>query len=188
MRTQTLGLVTTAIIAAVICTSSVEARAGSVARSLGRGAGRSVERSVGRNAVRGVARSAERAVSKRVVARAARQPLGPLHTFRKPVLLERFTMHPRLDRAQGLGAESFWRRARPGRIPTAATARRQLNIRHPVTHVERVRARPGWRYHERPVRGGVRGSREAVLHAPLSGGMLRVQRKLVPGAAFPYRR
>jgi len=134
-----------------------------------------VSRGASRNAARtlpkpGIAGSrVGRGTVRSVTPNGGRQVLGPLHAFRRPVTLERFTRRPRLDVSRGLARpHSYFRRVHPGRPPSAPTARRELAIRHSVTHRELLRVQPGTKYHERPVRGGKRSQREVILenHVP----------------------
>jgi len=115
-----------------------------------------------------VAKSATKQILQRVVG--VRQKLGPLHRFRKPQVLIRWSNSPHLDKARGLPTKKyksphvFTQYPRPGRKPSPVTAQRNLNIPHKVTYWEKIRVAPGTRYHMRPVLGGKRGSKEVILH------------------------
>ncbi len=108
----------------------------------------------------------------------ARRPLGPLHTFKEPTPLERFTRRPRLDRSRGLRPDSFWARPGQGRKGTAEHVRRKYEIPHRVTRREEFVASPGTRYHERPVKGAPRGSREVILHERVPGSHVTLRERL----------
>jgi len=112
--------------------------------------------SLGKAAARGAARSIAKALP--------RQKLGPIHRFRKPTPLERFTNKPKTDLRKGLDPHSFWTRPEPGPKGSAAHVRKELNIPHSVRRGERMTAPPGTRYHERPIRGAHGRKRETILH------------------------
>lgn len=124
-------------------------------------------KAVGRAASKRAATSA--AVKKEV---AGRQKLGPIHTFKKPTVLERATNRPATDKIRGLGGSGkhvFARHPKVGRRGTAEHIQKELNISHPVKTWEKIAVQPGVKYHERPIRGGEKNMREVIIHGRVPG-------------------
>jgi len=121
-------------------------------------------------------RAAARGALKRGVI--SRQRIGPLHSFRKPARLERFTNKPRTDKARGLRKHSFWIRPHAGRRASAAHVQKKLNIPHRVKRRETFEAKPGTEYHERPIKGGRGHIREVILERPVSGKPIKLRERL----------
>jgi hypothetical protein len=130
-----------------------------------------------------LARSASKRFAQRTAFSSA-QRLGPLHTFRKPVVLERFTRSPRLDKLKGLPLEKdshhvFARRIHPGRKGSAEHIQKALNIPHPIKQRETFLAPAGTRYHERSVLGGQKGQREAIIEGRVSPLSIQVKERVI---------
>jgi len=139
-----------------------------------------------------VGKAVRRAVTKRAatvvkkqVNKAVRQKLGPIHTLKKPTIVERFTNRPATDKARGLGGKGkhvFTRRPRVGRKGTAEHIKKELNIHHPVKQRQKIVLPPGTQYHERPIRHGEAYSREVIVHGRIPGKAVKVIKEKLPHA------
>lgn len=133
-------------------------------------------KAVGRAASKRAATSA--AVKKEVT---GRQQLGPIHTFKKPTVVERYTNRPATDKIGGLGGKGqhvFTRHPSVGRRGTAEHMQKELNIPHPVKQREVIKVSPGMKYHERPIRGGEAHKREVIIHGRVPGKGVKLGDKL----------
>lgn len=130
-----------------------------------------------------VARSASKRLAQRTAISTVRR-LGPLHTFRKPIVLERFTNAPRLDKLKGLPLEKnshlvFTRRIHPGRKGSAEHIQKALNLPHPVKRRETIRVPAGTRYYERPNAGGQPGERETIIKGKVGPSSIQVREPVI---------
>ena len=107
-----------------------------------------------------------------------RRPLGSRHYFQENTRLERYTNRPRTDKLLGLRKHSFWTRSHPGRRATAANVQRKLSIPHPVRNREVITVPPRTAYHERPIKGGLRRSREVILEKRVPGKRIELKGRL----------
>lgn len=105
----------------------------------------------------------------------SRQPMGPLHEFKRPTPLERWTNSPKTDARRGLRPHSFW--VRPDRGPKGGSQylKDKLNLDHSVKQREQMAVSPGTKYHERPTRGGTDHTREVILHNRVSKDVLELK-------------
>jgi hypothetical protein len=107
-----------------------------------------------------------------------RQPLGPIHKFKEPTSLERWTNRPKTDAQRGLRDHSFWVRPHPGRKGGNEHLRDKLHLDHSVKRREQRVAPPGTTYHERPLRGGPAHEREVILHNRVPKNALEFKEKV----------
>jgi len=92
---------------------------------------------------------------------------GSLHIFKKDLRLRRFSDHPANDLKRGLRRHSYWEKPKKGRIGNAGHVRKRLNINHGLRGRETAVVKKGWAYHESPIKGGMRGSRQVIIERPI---------------------
>lgn len=124
-----------------------------------------------------------RGTAKGIAKALPRQKLGPVHKFKAPTPLERWTNRPKTDARRGLPPHSYWIRPEKGPKGSAAHIRKELRIPHPLKQRERLVAPPGTRYHDRPLRGGERDQREVIIHDRVKPGDLKLGERVKPGTA-----
>lgn len=110
--------------------------------------------------------------------RPSRQPMGPIHEFKKDTRLERWTNRPKTDKQHGLRPHAFWTKPDRGPKGRAPHLRKEFNIDHPLKQREEMIARRGTRYHERPVRGGKDHAREVIIHDRVPKRDVRLQERV----------
>lgn len=129
--------------------------------------------SLGKAAARGAAKSVARAATQR--------KWGPIHKFKKPTRLERWTNRPKTDKAKGLKGHSYWIRPERGPKGTKQHIRKELNIDHGLKRREETIFKPGTPYHVRPIRKGQAGQKEVILHRRVPAKELRMQERVRQG-------
>ena len=109
-----------------------------------------------------VGKAATRGIIKKIGSNRIKN-FGPLHIFKHDTRLMRFTNHPSIDKRLGLKTPSFWIKSKQGRYGSAEHIRKKLALSHPVKAGEKISAKKGWPYFERPIKNGQAHTRETIL-------------------------
>ncbi len=122
-------------------------------------------------------RAATRGIMKKIGSYRTKN-FGALHIFKRDTKLMRFTNHPSIDKRLGLKTSSFWIKSKQGRYGSAEHIRKKLALSHPVKTGEKITAKKGWTYFERPLKNGQPYVRETILQKPVRSKSLAITKPL----------